>query len=268
LDGLQTIPLTFGDMKRSRLERIFFLLKRRALVKSVFRHLKHKLEKRQPKIIPEIKLSEFMPNGVEETILDSPNADHDGNVSQQELRAICKVIKHFKPANLFEIGTFEGHTTAHMAANAPKTSPVFTLDLPAQEINHTALRIKTSDSTFILKERSGQEFLSNKGLADKITQLYGDSASFDFTAYDNKMDFVFVVGSHSYEYAKNDTRIALKLLRNTRGIIIWHDYGWREVVRALNELYLEHPSMGLARHIKDTSLVIYNSNFNNSGPAK
>lgn len=142
-------------MKRSRLERIFFLLKRRALVKSVFRHLKHKLEKRQPKIIPEIELSEFMPNGVEETILDSPNADHDGNVSQQELRAICKVIKHFKPANLFEIGTFEGHTTAHMAANAPKTSRVFTLDLPAQEINHTALRIKTSDSTFI--QRSGRD---------------------------------------------------------------------------------------------------------------
>jgi predicted O-methyltransferase YrrM len=209
-----------------------------------------------------------MPHSVDETILDSPNANHDGNVSPRELRTICKLIRHFKPANLFEIGTFEGHTTAHMAANAPKTSRIFTLDLPAREIDHTALRIKTSDSTFILKEQSGREFVSDEGLANKITQLYGDSANFDFTDYDNKMDFVFVDGSHSYEYAKNDTKVALKLLRNTKGIIIWHDYGWREVVRALNELYLELPSMGSARHIKDTSLVIYNSNSTNSGRAK
>ena len=73
------------------------------------------------------------------------------------------------------------------------------------------------------------------------------------------MDFVFVDGSHSYEYVLNDTRVALNLLNNSKGIIMWHDYGWREVVRALNELYMNDPKLNNLKHIADTSLVIFNT---------
>ena len=41
------------------------------------------------------------------------------------------------------------------------------------------------------------------------------------------MDFIFVDGSHSYDYVLNDSRKALSLLRGGKGIILWHDYpGW------------------------------------------
>lgn len=247
-------------MKKSKFRRFFFLLRRGSVLKPVLLHLKHKLEKRQPKLIPRVELSEVVKPTVAETILDSPNADLDGNVSPYELRVICKVVKHYKPRNLFEIGTFDGRTTVNLAANSSNEARIYTLDLAPREVNQTELRIKSSDATFIAKQQSGREFMAaaRAGQAKKITQLWGDSAAFDYSDYDSRMDFVFVDGSHSYEYVLNDTRVALNLLKDSKGIIMWHDYGWREVVRALNELYMNDPKLNILKHIKDTSLVIYN----------
>ena len=93
-------------------------------------------------------------------------------------------------------------------------------------------------------------------MLERITQLYGDSASFDFSPWYGQMDFVFVDGAHAYNYVVNDTNIALKLLNPRGGIIIWHDYGvWKGVTRALNELRENMPSLPLV-HIKDTSLIV------------
>lgn len=71
----------------------------------------------------------------------------------------------------------------------------------------------------------------------KIIQLYGDSARFDFRDFYDLLDFVFVDGAHSYEYAKFDSETAFKLI-DSRGFILWHDYGsWPRVITALEELY-------------------------------
>jgi hypothetical protein len=54
---------------------------------------------------------------------------------------------------------------------------------------------------------------------------------------------------------RNDSRIALRLLREGRGIILWHDYeSWYDVTRALNELY-RTPEGADLRRIQGTSLV-------------
>jgi hypothetical protein len=53
----------------------------------------------------------------------------------------------------------------------------------------------------------------------------------------------------------NDTEVALKLMRDGKGIIMWHDYGWREVVQALNEIYTENEVLKNAKNIENTSLV-------------
>ena len=123
------------------------------------------------------------------------------------------------------------------------------------------MRIKSSNATFFEKQQSGREFLAEKREKERnnITQLWGESAVCDYSDYNNTMDFVLVDGSHSYPYVLNDTRVTLNLLRDSKGIIMWHDDGWREVVRALNEFYLGHPRLGSLQHIKDTSLVIFNS---------
>jgi hypothetical protein len=60
------------------------------------------------------------------------------------------------------------------------------------------------------------------------------------------MDFVFVDGSHPRAYVQNDSRAALALSTQA-GTIIWHDYSWGyvEVPKALEELFLRAPESGI-----------------------
>ena len=89
----------------------------------------------------------------------------------------------------------------------------------------------------------------------RITQLHGDSATFDFTPYEDRCDLVFVDGSHAYEYTVKDTETAFRLKR-PGGVIIWHDYGvWEGVTRALEE-FERRTNAGL-KHIHGTSLVVF-----------
>jgi predicted O-methyltransferase YrrM len=178
------------------------------------------------------------------------------NVSILELIVINKLIKHYKPMKLFEIGTFDGRTTLNMACNSSKDAEVYTLDLPKDEMSSTELPADTRDDATFDKIASGSRFLGTD-YEKKITQLYGDSASFDFSLYQDTVDFVFIDGSHSYEYVLNDSRQALKLLRKGKGVILWHDYGafWKGVIRALDELYRTASEFKHLKHIEGTSLV-------------
>jgi predicted O-methyltransferase YrrM len=172
-----------------------------------------------------------------------------------ELMSINRAISFHKPLNLFEIGTFNGRTTLNMAANCSKKSRVYTLDLPRSNINSTKLHLDPSDKLFIDKEIIGLNYLRT-AYKKKIIQLYGDSATFDFSHFNNKMDFVFIDGSHSYEYLLNDSKKALSLLRDGKGIIMWHDYGsWIGVTKALNELYSKDENFKNLKHIQGTSLA-------------
>jgi hypothetical protein len=116
------------------------------------------------------------------------------------------------------------------------------------------------EKPFINKDTSGSRFANNENIYKDnatIKQIYGDSAAFDFTPYKNKMDFIFVDGSHQYDYVVNDTKVALSLLRDSKGIILWHDYdAWFGVTLALNEFQQNNPEFRLTS-IKNTSLVLF-----------
>jgi hypothetical protein len=52
------------------------------------------------------------------------------------------------------------------------------------------------------------------------------------------MDFVFIDAAHSYEYVLRDSINAIKMLRESRGLLLWHDYASLPGVnKALDELY-------------------------------
>ena len=59
--------------------------------------------------------------------------------------------------------------------------------------------------------------------AQRIEQVFGDSATFDFKAYAGAMDIVFIDGSHTRAYVENDTEVARQLVKSTGGWIVWHD---------------------------------------------
>jgi len=210
-------------------------------------------------IIPEIKLRDLISG---ETLfrIREPLAG-PGKPSAFEIMVINQLIRQHSPAKLFEIGTFDGRTTLNMACNAPREAKVYTMDLPtesqranywAQFPNHADRKWESWDETLGAKYRGTD-------CEAKIVQLYGDSASFDFSPFINDIDFVFVDGAHDYEYVISDSRIALKLLRNGRGIILWHNYDMAEfpgAVRAMDECYSKIEGFEGLRHIEATTMII------------
>jgi predicted O-methyltransferase YrrM len=63
----------------------------------------------------------------------------------------------------------------------------------------------------------------------KITQLWGDSLTFEFTPYEETMDLVFIDGNRQYEYVNSDSQNARRMLR-PGGLLVWHDYNYVDSV--------------------------------------
>jgi predicted O-methyltransferase YrrM len=230
----------------------FILSKNRPLISTICKYFGYKPF---PTLVPQVSLTDVIPDSSPVQLLEITG--QDGNVSLTELAAIAKIVARQKPEQVLEIGTFDGRTTLNIAANCDECSTIYTLDLPRKEIFNTALSIGLFDKRYIDKEKSGDRFIGTP-YEKRIVQLYGDSATFDFSPYFDKIDAIFIDGSHSYEYVLNDSRVALKLLKNRRGLIIWHDYNewaWEGVVRALNELYTQVPEFKGLRHIEETTLA-------------
>lgn len=192
------------------------------------------------------------------TVIDR-DAPVDGNVSPYEIDVIAALVNAHQPAVLFEIGTFDGRTSLNMAANAPRGATVYTLDLPAASLSSTTFALELNEDAFVKKQRSGARFVDSKSRYD-IVQLLGDSATFDFSPYHGKVDFMFIDGSHAYAYVKSDTLNALKMVREG-GIIIWHDFvragftPFPGVPRALTEFYLTDARFRDLKQIQHTSIV-------------
>jgi len=213
-------------------------------------------------ILPAIDLSTIVSFTEPLKILEPDQKD--GNVSYLEILTINSIIAFYRPVKIFEIGTFDGRTTLNMAANSPADSIVYTLDLPAAEMESTALPIDSFDRSYINKEVSGAR-IAGQDCAPKIVQLSGDSGAFDFSPYMSKMNFVLIDGAHTFEYAMNDSKIARRLLGDNEGIILWHDYGNCEgVTKALNQLYSTSGFWSGIRWIKGTSLacLVLGKNYN------
>jgi predicted O-methyltransferase YrrM len=132
---------------------------------------------------------------------------------------------------------------------------VFTLDLPPDATSATKYQTCDNEKRYMGVTEAGRRFRGTK-YESKITQLFGDSATFAFAPYHRSIDLVFVDGSHAYEYALNDSRIAMELIRDG-GTILWHDYGeWDGVTRALNELHASDTRFRELKRIAGTTLVV------------
>jgi predicted O-methyltransferase YrrM len=190
--------------------------------------------KRRKEIIPEIRACEVLCDGIELSL--HALEGNIENVSIAELKLILHLLLASKARAAFEFGTSDGRTTLNLAANSPEDARVYTLDLP--------------------RERLGERFRGTT-YEPKITQLISESTKFDFSPYFHSMDFVFIDAGHDYKYVLNDSLAAMKLLRDGKGTIVWHDYSasWSGVVEALHELFLTEPRLSGMRHIEGTALV-------------
>jgi predicted O-methyltransferase YrrM len=167
------------------------------------------------------------------------------------LAALCQGLG---AKTFFEIGTNRGRTALSVARSNPDLD-VYTLDLPSPEAGgETELDLTEADKRLFTDWRRGEAF-EDTPEAERITQLLGDSASYDFSEYEGKMDVVFIDGSHSYPYVTNDTRVAEEML-TANGTIVWDDYpGFPGVLQCVLESArrLDGPVF----HILGTRMAVY-----------
>lgn len=205
-------------------------------------------------LLPEIPVSDVMNGTTAINILEPQQLN--GNVTLLEMLILNTLVANSKPRVVFEIGTFDGRTTLNLAANAGPKARTFTLDLPLDELSLTEYALDPSDVQYVTAEGTGQRF-KNTSWASQITQLFGDSAKLDFSPYFGTASIVFIDGSHSYDYVKNDSHVALRLLKRP-GVIVWHDYDpfWTGVVECLEELRTTERSFSEMKHITNTALAL------------
>ncbi len=181
-----------------------------------------------------------------------------GDVNLAELAVLASAAVAVTTGDqIVEIGTFDGRTTLNFAVNAPLRLAIFTLDLPSHAASK--FELAAGERAYVEKRRSGRHFAEPRrelaAAASRITQLFGDSATFDWSAHIGHAGLVFVDGSHAYEYVVADSETA-RALAAPGGFVFWHDYGvWDGVTRALEELDAK-AHLGL-RHIRGTSLVVW-----------
>jgi hypothetical protein len=139
-----------------------------------------------------------------------------------DLVSMCMLCQILKPKTILEIGTFRGAGTLHWAGNAPDAQ-VYTLDLPPATT--PILDLTEVDRVYVDGHAQTKKmFFEGRPEASRIQGLYGDSANFDFSPFQGKIDLLFIDGAHSYEYVRNDTLRAGSCCK-PGGVIAWHDYG-------------------------------------------
>ncbi|MBY0433889.1 MAG: class I SAM-dependent methyltransferase [Cyclobacteriaceae bacterium] len=185
------------------------------------------------------------------------NLNVTGGTSDTEAWILSVLAK--KSKRIFEFGTCTGKTAYLFAKNSPPDAQVITLTLAPDQLKEYSKNAHDSDKSTedALHESAFTDFLyTNTPESRKITQLFGDSKHYDEKHLKDKVDLVFVDGSHAYSYILNDSEKAFEMIA-PNGLILWHDYrgpqDTKDVFKALNKI-LKTKNL---QHIEGTSLVAY-----------
>jgi hypothetical protein len=159
------------------------------------------------------------------------------NMDPLERFCVGALAQLLRPESIFEIGTFDGATTLLLARSAPDAR-VFTLDFPPEEYR-TAHEVGWSTPPTDFSDPHEEIGFKFRGTpeGERITQLLGDSRTFDFSDYHGQVQLVVVDGGHEYDCARSDSENALRMA-GANGVVVWDDYHptWPGVIRAVDEI--------------------------------
>ena len=209
-----------------------------------------------PPLPPEVEFLDAYPEAAGMTVPMGDVTYKVWNMDPMERFCVGALAQLLKPQRIFEFGTFDGATTLLLAKTAP-TAQIFTIDLPPEAyIAPQQFGYPQSPGEYASPhDEIGHEFRGTPE-AERITQLFGDTTTFDFNPYLGTMDLVIVDAGHGYEAARSDTENALRLA-GPSGVVIWDDYipQWPGVMQAVNEA-TERGGLKVSR-VRGTGFVIY-----------
>ncbi len=200
--------------------------------------------------IPEVPLPDLVARPL--IRIDGSYTYVEGSLPLCDLVALLSVVVDRAPGTVFEIGTFNGHTTRLMALNVPNAQ-IHTVDLP-EDFTGTPAEQPSGDGPekddwhLIQSRRVGAQYRADPSITN-VTQHFGDTAKYPFPA----ADLFFIDGSHTYSYVRNDTEKAFAT--GSAKTLLWHDCdrGHPDISRWLLEMIQAgHP----VRRIQDTNLAI------------
>jgi hypothetical protein len=158
--------------------------------------------------LPYVDILQILPE-IDETVKDFTFLSYTSRVS--DIAFIKAVAKSFKNCDYLEIGCFRGESLINIL---PNTSSTVSLSLSKTEMKEMNIP---------------DEFIAPESILvtpnDKLTQIYHNSLTFDYTKLNRKFDLIFIDGDHSTEAVKIDTANAFNLLKDENSVIIWHDFG-------------------------------------------
>jgi predicted O-methyltransferase YrrM len=162
------------------------------------------------------QLASLVGPGRHTVVLASEATRHAWSLGAAEQLVLQMLVTDRRMKRVFEIGTFNGATTALIAECLPDDGEVTTVDLP--------------DDAFAASQRPDQFSAQDVGavhrrseVSHKVTQLRVDSLAFDVGPWTSWADLVLVDGAHDYEHGLADTRSALTIVR-PGGLIVWDDF--------------------------------------------
>ena len=188
--------------------------------------------------------------------------NQDSQVTRSmETHFMSTLVAGYAPKTIFEIGTYNGFTTLHMAVNSPDDCKIYTLDLPPG-YDLTKAQGNSYDDVLVMQLSQAsiaKRFYKNHPLSHKVVELFGDSSAFDFSPYYGKIDLVFIDGNHSMEFIKKDSANAFKMLSDN-GLIIWHDFDYiihKDVFNFLRALSKDDPIYS----VPNTRFAVFGKNI-------
>jgi hypothetical protein len=194
--------------------------------------------------IPEVTLSELV--GRTMVSIEAAYSYVEGSLPLCDLLALLSLLVSRSPKTILEIGTFNGYTTRLMALNLP-SAEIHTIDLP-ENFEERGAGLQKDDWHLISTRRVGHEYRTDPAITS-VTQHFGDTAEYSFP----HAEAVFIDGSHTYEYVRNDTERALTF-PGTK-VLMWHDCNEThpDVMRWLIEMIHDGHAV---QHIQGTSLAV------------
>lgn len=147
------------------------------------------------------------------------------HLTPREKHALLSLAGKCKGSNYVEIGSYIGASSCFIAAGIKKSNNegrLYCIDTWRNDAMSEGGR-----DTF-------DEFRRNTAkYAEFIVALRGTSHEIA-KSFDEKVDFLFIDGDHSYKGVKSDVEDWFPKLNN-RAIVIFHDIGWAEGVQRVVE---------------------------------
>lgn len=165
-----------------------------------------------------------------------------------DLLLLKSFAKSFESCSYLEIGSFRGESISNIS---DVTNDSTSITLSSEELAAMNAPKGFTDMLGI--------FLKD---IHTINRIEHNSHTFDFGSLNKEFDLIFIDGDHSVKGVINDTQKAFPLRKNSKSVVVWHDYGYNtEDVRystlfgILNGLPKEHHKNLF--HISNTMCAVY-----------